>query len=40
VKDNPEVGSFSRCDACHTGAAKGSYDEHGVRIPGFGRWED
>jgi len=40
VKDNPEVGSFSRCDACHTGAAEGSYDEHGVRIPGFGRWED
>ena len=40
VKGNPEVGSFSRCDACHTGAATGSYDEHGVRIPGFGRWED
>ena len=40
VAGNPEVGSFSRCDACHTGAGKGSYDEHGVRIPGFGRWED
>jgi hypothetical protein len=40
VKDNPEVGSFSRCDACHTEAAEGSYDEHSVRIPGFGRWED
>ena len=40
VKDNPEVGSFSRCDACHTDAAQGNYDEHGVRIPGFGRWED
>ncbi len=40
VKDNPEIGSFSRCDACHTGAAQGNYDEHGVRIPGYGHWED
>ena len=40
VKGNPEVGSFSRCDACHTGAAQGNYDEHGVRIPGWGRWDD
>jgi len=40
VRDNPEVGSFSRCDACHTGAGEGSYDEHGVRIPGYGRWDD
>jgi Dihaem cytochrome c len=40
VQDNPEIGSFSRCDACHTGAGDGNYDEHGVRIPGYGRWED
>jgi len=40
VKDNPEVGSFSRCNACHSTAVNGSYDEHGVRIPGVGRWED
>jgi hypothetical protein len=40
VKGNPEVGSFSHCDACHTGASKGNYDEHGVRIPGYGRWDD
>lgn len=40
VQDNPEVKSFSRCDACHTDAAKGIFDEHAVRIPGFGRWED
>jgi hypothetical protein len=40
VADNPEVGSFSRCDACHTGAKDGSYDEHTVRIPGWGRWDD
>jgi hypothetical protein len=40
VKDNPEIGSFSRCDACHTGATRGNYDEDGVRIPGYGHWED
>ena len=40
VKDNPEVGSFSRCDACHTRAADASFDEDEVRIPGYGRWED
>ncbi len=40
VKENPEVGSFSRCDACHTDAAEGRFDEHAVRIPRFGRWED
>jgi len=40
VKGNPKVGSFSQCDTCHTGAQKGSYDEHGVKIPGFGRWDD
>jgi hypothetical protein len=40
VADNPEIGSFSRCEACHTGARDGSYDEHSVRIPGWGRWDD
>ena len=40
VQDNPEVKSFSRCDACHTDASKGIFDEHAVKIPGFGRWED
>ncbi len=40
VQDNPEVKSFARCDACHTDAAEGIFDEHAVRIPGFGRWED
>ncbi len=40
VKDNPEVKSFSRCEVCHTGADKGSYNEHQVRIPGYGRWKD
>jgi len=40
VKNNPKVRSFANCAACHTGAEKGSFDEHAVRIPGFGSWED
>ena len=40
VRDNPKVRSFANCAACHTGAEKGSFDEHAVRIPGFGSWED
>jgi hypothetical protein len=40
VQNNPEILSFSRCDACHTNAAKGSYNEHDIRIPGYGRWDD
>ncbi len=40
VTNNPDVGSFSRCEACHRGAEQGNYDEHQVRIPGVGRWDD
>lgn len=40
VKDNQEVRSFSNCNACHSKAAEGWFDEDGVRIPGVGRWED
>ncbi len=40
VIDNPELGSWSRCEACHTRAAEGSFDEHEVRIPGVGPWDD
>ena len=40
VKDNKEVGSYSNCAACHTRADTGSYNEHEVKIPGVGRWED
>jgi hypothetical protein len=40
VAGNPDVGSFSNCNACHTGANKGVYNEHRVRIPGHGRWDD
>ena len=40
VQDNPEVGSFSQCDACHQRAAEGQFDEDTVVIPGAGRWDD
>lgn len=41
VTGNPEVRSFSACAACHgTGAAAGRFDEHTVRIPGHGAWDD
>jgi hypothetical protein len=40
VTGNPKVGSFSRCETCHRGADQGNFDEHGVRIPGYGRWDD
>ncbi len=40
VVGNPEVRSFSNCVACHSMAKKGVFNEHGVRIPGFGAWED
>ena len=40
VTGNPDVVSFSRCETCHQGAEQGDFDEHGVRIPGHGRWDD
>ncbi len=40
VSGNPKVRSFANCAACHTGAGSGRFDEHGVRIPGFGQWDD
>jgi hypothetical protein len=40
VKKNPGVKSFSRCEACHTRAAAGRFNEHDVRIPGYGYWDD
>jgi hypothetical protein len=40
IEGNPEVRSLSNCAACHTQAAKGSYAEREIRIPGIGRWED
>ena len=40
VQDNDQVRSFSNCDACHSRAAQGSFREHEIHIPGYGRWDD
>jgi len=40
VRDNPEVGGPGNCSACHTRAEAGVFDEHSVRIPGYGKWDD
>jgi hypothetical protein len=40
IKDNPDVGSLSKCNACHRGAAEGDYSERQINIPGHGPWED
>lgn len=40
IRANPRVKSLSNCDACHQGAERGSFNEHQIRIPGYGRWDD
>jgi hypothetical protein len=40
IDNNPKVASRASCQACHTQAAGGFFNEGGVNIPGFGRWED
>ena len=40
VAANPEVKSFSQCNTCHAKAEQGSFNEHDVRIPGYGQWDD
>lgn len=30
---NPKVKSAANCAACHTGAARGDFNEHSIRIP-------
>ncbi len=40
VLKNEQVRSLSNCDACHTRAKLGSFREHEIRIPGYGRWDD
>jgi len=40
IKGNQQVRSLANCAACHTGAEQGSFSEHGIVIPNFGRWED
>ncbi len=38
VTGNPQVKSLSNCNACHTRAAAGIYDDDTVFIKGHGRW--
>lgn len=38
VTGNPDVGSFSQCNACHRGAVKGIYNDSQIDIPGHGAW--
>ena len=40
ITANPQVKSLSNCVACHQGAEKGAFNEHQVRIPGYGQWDD
>lgn len=40
VKGNKDVKSLSYCDACHTQAAKGVFDEDTVKIPNYPGWEE
>lgn len=40
VLGNRDVRSWSNCTACHRDAGRGSFGEHGVEIPGVGRWDD
>jgi len=35
-----EVKSLSNCNACHTKAEKGMYNERTLFIPNYGRWDD
>lgn len=40
IKDNKDVKSLSYCDACHTKADKGIFDEDNVSIPNYPDWKD
>ncbi|MEK7321505.1 MAG: cytochrome C [Pseudomonadota bacterium] len=40
LQDNPQVQSLGKCNACHTHAAQGSFNEDEIKIPGFDRWEN
>lgn len=40
IKGNADVQSLSNCNACHTQAEKGVFDNDTVSIPNFPAWED
>ncbi len=40
IKGNKDVKSLSFCNACHTRAKEGIYDNDTVKIPNYPDWED
>ena len=40
ITGNDDVNSLSNCDACHTQADKGNFDDDSVNIPNHGAWDD
>ncbi len=40
MENNPDVQSHSNCNACHTKAEEGIFDDDTVRIPNFPDWND
>ena len=40
IKNNKRVKSLGNCSACHNKAEQGLFSEHGINIPGYGRWDD
>jgi hypothetical protein len=40
IAENKKVRMLSNCNACHTKAAEGSFDDDTVYIPNFGYWDD
>ena len=40
IRLNKKVNSLANCNACHNKAEQGLFSEHGVNIPGSGRWDD
>ncbi|RDH82706.1 MAG: cytochrome C [endosymbiont of Galathealinum brachiosum] len=40
VSGNEKVKSFSHCNACHSGAEQGKFNEDDINIPGYGQWDD
>jgi hypothetical protein len=40
ITGNKDVKSLSYCDACHTQANKGVFDEDTVKIPNYPNWDD
>lgn len=40
IENNTQIQSLSQCGSCHLNADKGSFNEHQIRIPGVGYWDD